>query len=147
MSVTAWRTSCLYGVSYSRASPRLFDDGTSSVSGIDRTSPRCECGWVAILSPYGILCACAVPEWYNHQAIFAGFETIFYKNFGNSKILFTFVVSFCACGVMVAALDLGSNVSGRGGSSPFMRTRIKEKFPVGFFSFFVCILNQRVRLV
>ena len=24
--VTAWRTSCLYGVSYSRASPRLFLD-------------------------------------------------------------------------------------------------------------------------
>ncbi len=28
-----------------------------------------------------------------------------------------------ACGVMVAASDLGSDVSGRGGSSPFMRTK------------------------
>ena len=26
--VTAWRTTCLYGVSYSRASPRLPDDVT-----------------------------------------------------------------------------------------------------------------------
>ena len=31
-SITAWRTTCLYGVSDSWASPRLFDDGTSSVS-------------------------------------------------------------------------------------------------------------------
>ena len=95
-----------------------------------------------ILSPQGILCACAVSEWYNHQAIFAVFENYFDKNFGNSKILFTFAVSFCACGVMVAALDLGSNVSGRGGSSPFMRTRIKEKFPVGFFSFFCLYIKS-----
>ena len=35
--VTAWRTTCLYGVSYSRASPRLFAYITSSVSGTDRT--------------------------------------------------------------------------------------------------------------
>ena len=104
--------------------------------------PRGASGEGDVLSPHGILCACAVPEWYNHQAIFAGFETIFYKNFGNSKILFTFAVSFCACGVMVAALDLGSNVSGRGGSSPFMRTRIKEKFPVGFFSFFCLYIKS-----
>ena len=29
MSVTAWRTTCLYGVTYSRASPRLFAYVTS----------------------------------------------------------------------------------------------------------------------
>ena len=40
--VTAWRTTCLYGVSYSWASPRLFANVTSSVSGTDRTSLRCE---------------------------------------------------------------------------------------------------------
>ena len=116
--VTAWRTTCLYGVSDSRASPRLHDGGTSSVSALTARSMRGECGWVAILSPHGalraytvfltaeprrgstmvkllqyqgqtapprgasgegdvlsphgILCACAMPEWYNHQAIFAG---------------------------------------------------------------------------
>ena len=31
LSVTAWRASCLYGVTYSRASLRLPDEGTSSV--------------------------------------------------------------------------------------------------------------------
>ena len=51
--VTAWRTTCLYGVTYSRASPRLFAYITSLVSGIDRTSPRCEWGEVVILSPHG----------------------------------------------------------------------------------------------
>ena len=30
--VTAWRTTCLYGVTYSRASPRLTDGAPSSVS-------------------------------------------------------------------------------------------------------------------
>ena len=35
--VTAWRTSCLYGVTYSRASPRLPEDVTSSVSETDNT--------------------------------------------------------------------------------------------------------------
>ena len=58
--VTAWRTTCLYGVSYSRASPRLFDDGTSSVSGTDRTSGRCEWGVEGILSPHGALRAYTV---------------------------------------------------------------------------------------
>ena len=42
--VTAWRTTCLYGVSYSRASPRLFVGVTSSVSARTARSPTCECG-------------------------------------------------------------------------------------------------------
>ena len=45
--VTAWRTSCLYGVSYSRASPRLYLGVTSSVSAQTVRSPTCELGvWV-----------------------------------------------------------------------------------------------------
>ena len=40
---------CLYGVTYSWASPRLFLGVTSSVSGTDRTSPRCEGeGWYPV---------------------------------------------------------------------------------------------------
>ena len=53
--VTAWRTSCLYGVTYSRASPRLFL-GAIFVCYI-RTAPppRCESvGWLR-LSPHGAL--------------------------------------------------------------------------------------------
>ena len=38
--VTAWRTTCLYGVSDSWASPRLFAYVTSSTSGTDRTLPE-----------------------------------------------------------------------------------------------------------
>ena len=34
---------------------------------------------------------------------------------------------------MVAALDLGSNVERRGGSSPFIRTKRKTDVIVGFF--------------
>ena len=59
MSVTACRTSCLYGVSYSRASPRLFVGVTSSVSLRTAHSSRCEWG-VDILSPHGALRAYTV---------------------------------------------------------------------------------------
>ena len=53
-SITAWRTTCLYGVSYSRASPRLPDDGTSSVSETDSMLSKVQV-MVDILSPYGAL--------------------------------------------------------------------------------------------
>ena len=36
-NITAWRTTCLYGVSYSRASPRLLLGVTFSVSETDST--------------------------------------------------------------------------------------------------------------
>ncbi len=44
------------------------------------------------------------------------------KNLAKTKKNTNFCTQFRACGVMVAASDLGSDVSGRGGSSPFMRT-------------------------
>ena len=46
--VTAWRTTCLYGVSHSRASPRLPDGVTSSVSTQTARSARCEWGSGAV---------------------------------------------------------------------------------------------------
>ena len=44
----------------SDSSLRLYFGVTSSVSGTDRTSPRCEWWWVAILSPHGALRAYTV---------------------------------------------------------------------------------------
>ena len=40
-SVTAWRTSCLYGVSHSRTSPMYFRWRHLRLLHTDRTSPRC----------------------------------------------------------------------------------------------------------
>ena len=57
--VTAWRTTCLYGVSYSRASPRLFVGVTSSVSDRPHVADvRVRAG--SILSPHGALRAYTV---------------------------------------------------------------------------------------
>ena len=58
-SFTAWRTTCLYGVTYSRASPRLNLGVTSYVSARTAHSSRCEWG-VDILSPHGALRAYTV---------------------------------------------------------------------------------------
>ena len=59
--VTAWRTTCLYGVSDSRASPRLSDGVTSSVSDYrPHTLRGANVWWVAILSPHGALRAYTV---------------------------------------------------------------------------------------
>ena len=58
-SVTAWRTSCLYGVTYSRASPRLPDVAPSSVP-VQSAHLRCASGEGAIVSPHGALRAYTV---------------------------------------------------------------------------------------
>ena len=55
-SFTAWRTSCLYGVTYSRASPRLFDGRTSSVIFTDSTIFEVLI-YLYLLSQGGALCA------------------------------------------------------------------------------------------
>ena len=57
--VTAWRTSCLYGVTYSRASPRLPDDVPFSVP-VQFAHLRCASGEGAIMSPHGALRAYTV---------------------------------------------------------------------------------------
>ena len=56
--VTAWRTSCLYGVTYSRASPRLPDVAPSSVP-VQSARLRRARG-EGILSPHGALRAYTV---------------------------------------------------------------------------------------
>ena len=56
--VTAWRTTCLYGVSYSRASPRLFAYITFLLSA-QIAPPRGASGG-DILSPHGALRAYTV---------------------------------------------------------------------------------------
>ena len=58
--VTAWRTSCLYGVTYCRASPRLFLGAIFVCYIRTARSPRCECVGGLRLSPHGALRAYTV---------------------------------------------------------------------------------------
>ena len=57
--VTACRTACLYGVTYSRTSPTYHDGVTSLVSG-KTAPPRGANAWGLRLSPHGALRAYTV---------------------------------------------------------------------------------------
>ena len=105
--VTAWRTTCLYGVTYNWASPRLPDDGISSVSDTVWKS------WLSLKmsSFYLLYCvflkerAVAVTDSYCHDSCLFILQGIFYNilrgytwYWSNTLPVICRLFSWCLCG-------------------------------------------------